>query len=102
MLFRGDGTPIRATCDLSLSEYAANSPLFQNPTSGSRESRRSCVLGEGDSLASIAFAEYGDATLWRSLARLNGIDDPMAIAPGTRILVPSAAEARRLDSADEG
>jgi len=96
-MFRSDGTPIRATCDLSLSEYADNSIPAQNPTSGARESRRSRILGQSDSLASVAFSEYGDATLWRALAILNGIDDPMAIPPGTRILVPSAAEARRLD-----
>jgi nucleoid-associated protein YgaU len=59
------------------------------------------VLAQGDSLASVAFGEFGDATLWRALARLNGIDDPMAIAPGTRILVPSAAEARLLNAAED-
>jgi hypothetical protein len=99
-MFRADGTPIRATCDLGLSEYSDDSPLAQNPTPGARESRRSRVLGEGDSLASLAYAEFGDATLWRALARINGIDDPMAIAPGARILVPSAAEARRLAAND--
>jgi hypothetical protein len=99
-MFRGDGTPIRATCDLSLSEYSADGPAAQNPTSGARESRRGRVVGEGDSLASLAFAEFGDATLWRALARINGIDDPMAVAPGSRILVPSAVEARRLASID--
>jgi nucleoid-associated protein YgaU len=101
-MFRSDGTPIRATCDLGLSEYALDSPLGQNPTSGSRESRRSRILGDGDSLASIAYAEYGDAALWRALARINSIDDPMAIQPGTRILIPSATEARRLEASDEG
>lgn len=100
-MFRANGTPIRATCDLSLSEYSDDSPLAQNPTSGARESRRSRILGEGDSLASIAFGEFGDATLWRALARLNGIDDPMAIVPGTLILVPSAAEARLLNAAED-
>ncbi|MFI5260108.1 MAG: LysM peptidoglycan-binding domain-containing protein [Candidatus Limnocylindrales bacterium] len=100
-MFRANGTPIRATCDLSLSEYSDDRPIAQNPSSGARESRRSRILGEGDSLASIAFGEFGDATLWRALARLNGIDDPMAIAPGTRILVPSAAEARLLNAAED-
>ena len=46
----------------------------------------------GDSLASVAYAEYGDATLWRPLARFNSIDDPLRIPDGTTILVPSAAE----------
>lgn len=100
-MFRPDGTPIRATCDLSLSEYSDDRPIAQNPTSGGRESRRSRILADGDSLASVAYGEFGDAALWRALARLNGIDDPMAIAPGTRILVPSAAEARLLNAAED-
>ena len=34
----------------------------------------------GDTLASIAYAEYGDPTMWRPLAAFNGIDDPLRLA----------------------
>lgn len=94
-LFRPDGTPIRATCQITLEEIPEE-PKGQNPTSGSRESRRSLVLDGADSLAGVAYREYGDAALWRGIAAFNEIDDPLRVAAGTRILVPSLGEAKRL------
>ena len=67
-------------------------------SSGSRESRRSHLVGAGDSLHSVAYREYGDASLWRGIAAFNEIDDPLRVAAGTRLLVPTADEARRLAS----
>ena len=46
----------------------------------------------GDSLASIAYREYGAPAYWRALAEANGIDDPLRLRPGTRLLVPPAEE----------
>ncbi len=94
-MFRADGTPIRATASISLEEVP-NDPSGQNPTSGSLNSRRSHVLGDGDSLQSVAWHEYGNAALWRSLALFNGIDDPMRLTTGSSILIPSSSEALRL------
>ena len=100
-MFRIDGSPIRATCRISLEEVPSEAGP-QNPTSGSPDSRRSRLLGEGDSLASIAYREYGDAAMWRGLAAFNEIDDPFAVSAGTRLLVPSLTEARRLSARDGG
>jgi nucleoid-associated protein YgaU len=69
----------------------------QNPTSGSLAVRRMHRMVVGDSLASLAYAEYGDPTLWRYLASFNRIDDPLRIPQGSVVLLPSAAEL--LDSA---
>jgi nucleoid-associated protein YgaU len=100
VLFRPDGTPVRASATITLEEVPEDPPK-QNPSSGARESRRSHLVGAGDSLHSIAWREYGDAGLWRGLAAFNGIDDPLRVEAGTRILVPTADEARRL-AAREG
>ena len=97
VLFKPDGTPIRASATISLEEVPEEQPR-QNPTSGSLESRRSRLLNAGDSLHSVAFREYGDAGLWRGIAAFNDIDDPLRVAAGTRILVPTIDEARRLAS----
>lgn len=64
----------------------------QNPTSGSYEVRRSHRTIAGDSLASVAFAEYGDPAAWRALAAFNGIDDPLRMPTGTLLLLPSPDE----------
>jgi nucleoid-associated protein YgaU len=47
----------------------------------------------GDTLAAVAFREYGDATLWRAIADANLIDDPLRVRPGTELLIPPAVEA---------
>ena len=97
VLFKPDGTPVRASATISLEEVPEDPP-GQNPTSGSRESRRSHLVGAGDSLHSVAYREFGDPSLWRGIAAFNGIDDPLRVTAGTRLLVPTADEARRLGS----
>jgi nucleoid-associated protein YgaU len=52
-------------------------------------------VAEGETLASVAWHEYENAALWRGLADFNGIDDPLRVAPGTVLLVPTSAEAKR-------
>ena len=94
-MFRGDGTAVRASATISLEEVPKERK-GGNPTSGSLPGMRTHVLREGDSLQSIAHAEYGRAGLWRGIAAFNSIDDPLRIAPGTTILVPAVAEAARL------
>jgi nucleoid-associated protein YgaU len=89
-MFNQSGTPIRATCDLSITQI----PLLtqgQNPTSGALEVHRTHRVMAGDTLASLAWREYGDATAWRGIARANGIDDPMRLRPGAELLIPASA-----------
>jgi nucleoid-associated protein YgaU len=86
-LFSSDGEPIRAKVTIAIKEYAPRTP-GQNPTSGTLVPQHSRILRTGDTLASVAWEEYGDPTLWRELAEANGIDDPLRLAPGTQLLVP--------------
>ena len=90
-LFDSDGTPLRATCGIRLTEAGDPTPR-QNPTSGSPDTRRTHRLVVGDSLEMLAHQEYGDATAWRVIAEANGIDDPQRLRPGTEVLIPSVDE----------
>jgi nucleoid-associated protein YgaU len=90
-LFSSDGTPIRAVCSVSLEEMPGE-PFRQNPTSGSHEVRRVHRTVAGDSLASVAYAEYGDPAAWRALAAFNEIDDPLRVRTGTVLLLPTPEE----------
>ncbi|HEY7009089.1 MAG TPA: hypothetical protein VH395_09125 [Jatrophihabitantaceae bacterium] len=90
-LFSADGTPIRAVCTVAMEEMPPGAPK-QNPTSGALSARRSHVLIAGDSLASVAYDEYGEASMWRPLADFNGIDDPMRVRIGTTLLLPAPDE----------
>jgi nucleoid-associated protein YgaU len=67
-------------------------------------------LVAGDTLAGIAYVEYGNPNLWRAVAELNGIDDPMRLRPGQRLMLPTVetlatngqlqADARRREAVD--
>jgi hypothetical protein len=94
-MFRQDGTPSRATANCTFEETSGNLPMT-NPTSGGIPGRRTRMLGAGDTLHSIAFAEYGNPGLWRGLAAFNGIDDPLRVGVGTTILVPPQSEVEEL------
>lgn len=90
-LFSSDGTPIRATCAVAMEEMPAD-PSRQNPTSGSHDIRRVHRTVAGDTLASVAYAEYGDPGQWRALAAYNGIDDPLRVRVGRTLLLPTPEE----------
>ena len=90
-LFATDGTPLRATCSVTLNEISASTPR-QNPTSGALTAHRAHRLVPGDSLESLAFREYGDPTAWRAIAEANGIDDPVRLRVGRQILLPAAED----------
>jgi nucleoid-associated protein YgaU len=98
-LFAPNGTPLRATCSVSIEEMPYPAPK-QNPTSGGLAALSQHTLVAGDTLASIAYREYGDPALWRPLAAFNGIDDPMRLRPGTVLDLPELAEL--LAAAEQG
>jgi nucleoid-associated protein YgaU len=87
-LFDPDGTPLRATCAMSLTEISGSTP-GQNPTSGTLTAQRVHQLVAGDSLEMLSYQEYGDPTLWRIIAEANDIDDPVRLRPGTQLLLPA-------------
>lgn len=90
-LFSAQGTPIRATCTVTLEEMPGENG-GQNPTSGSLATRRMHRVVTGDTLASLAFAKYGDPNMWRLLAEFNDIDDPLRLPSGSVLMVPSPEE----------
>ncbi|SFR69263.1 LysM domain-containing protein [Agromyces sp. CF514] len=98
-LFSPTGTPLRAVCTVALEEIAEE-PGKQNPTSGGLRPRRVHTIREGDTLAAIAYREYGSAAMWRVLADVNGIDDPMRLAPGRAVFLPAADELSQPASVD--
>ena len=92
-LFARSGLPVRATCRVELEEISGPTPR-PNPTSGTLHPQRRHVLVEGDTLPGIAYREYGDPALWRTVARANDVDDPFALVPGQVLLLPAADDVR--------
>ena len=91
-LFKPDGKPLRAIASLELAEMA-NEVHKQNPTSGALDVRTTHTVIAGDSLASIAYTEYGDPTRWRAIAITNALSDPIRLVEGSRLLLPTPEEA---------
>ncbi|MGH8930853.1 MAG: peptidase M23 [Egibacteraceae bacterium] len=91
-LFDQKGTPLRAVCAISLEEIPEVTPR-QNPTSGALAGLRMRTLVAGETLHSIAHAEYGDPALWRLVAECNGVDDPLRLRPGDKLRIPPADDA---------
>ncbi|MEV4555609.1 peptidase M23 [Kitasatospora sp. NPDC049285] len=99
-MFGATGLPLRATAEVTL-QAIPDDPQGTNPTSGGIAGRRAVVAVQGDTLASVAYREYGDPQLWRAVAIANGIEDPARVPPGTRLLLPPRAHAVRLAGAGE-
>ena len=91
--FSSSGVPLRATAAVSL-EQVEDDPswLPQNPTSGTPEPHQVHDLQVGETLDRLAARYYGQSTRWRVIADANGIDDPLRLAPGTRLKVPLAGD----------
>ncbi len=95
LLFSRAGYPYRAKAQVEFVELPR--PVEkQNPTSGSENVRTAHRVAPGDSLQSVAFAHYGNPRLWRGLAAINNIDDPMRLPVGIEVLLPEEHEIRDL------
>jgi nucleoid-associated protein YgaU len=89
-LFAPSGTPVRATLDVTFQQIK-DAALFppQNPTSGGIGGERFWTVREGDTLMSIAHAEYGDPTHWRPIAEVNRLTSVRRLRPGTVLEIPN-------------
>jgi hypothetical protein len=89
-LFHPNGDPMRAFVDLELAQAEDSSPpgQAQNPTTRGTAGLRSHIVQDGDSLHSIAYEAYGEATRWRVIAEANGIDDPLRLRRGASLAIP--------------
>ncbi|MBI1878919.1 MAG: peptidoglycan-binding protein [Chloroflexi bacterium] len=88
VMFRADGTPVRAKVTVTFEQLSEEKPKRQNPTSQS-ESRKIWVVHEGQTLDWIAYQEYGDPACWRYIAETNNLMDPKELRPGQILkLVP--------------
>lgn len=92
-MFLSDGTPVRATLNVTFKEYQ---PV-------EIEIRRGLFIGpptvrnvlSGETLSSIAGTAFGDPGAWREIAELNGIDDPRRLPPDVSLIIPNRKSLRQ-------
>lgn len=85
-MFNKDGTPIRAEVDLVFGEYPLDTD--EAITHKKQDVVKKYEVQLGDTLHTIATAQYKDPNKWKSIATANGIDDPHFIPAGTELIIP--------------
>lgn len=88
-LFMDDGTPVRATLHCTFKEWRKHEDDEKRKHLESSDVAKTRVIKRGETLSSIAAAEYRDPRLWRPIAVENGIDDPLNIIPGSVLSIPT-------------
>jgi len=88
LLFSPGGIPLRAKLNVSFREYKTiEEQLQENPRhSGDRTKVR--TLKPRQTLAALAYQEYGDSGEWRRIAEENDLENPRFVDPGTPLTVP--------------
>lgn len=88
ILFLPTGEPVRARVQVSFSEFTNSSLEAKEIKRETADYTKVRVVGQGETLSSIAGDVYSNPALWRPLAIRNGIDDPHALTPGQKLVVP--------------
>jgi nucleoid-associated protein YgaU len=88
LMFLPDGTPVRARLNVSFNEYRNVDLEAKEVKRETADYSKRHTLSEGETLSSIAGAEYGDARLWRVIALANGLARSRGLAPGLELLLP--------------
>jgi hypothetical protein len=86
-LFKPDGDPLRADVKVSLKQAEA-AQKGQNPTTRATAGFGVHTVRDGDTLPSISYQAYGDATKWRLIAEANRVDNPLHLRRGTPLSLP--------------
>ncbi len=87
-MFDADGTPVRATLNVTFKQYRPLSQQLEEPRRNSSDKTKRRVLSADDSIWAMAFREYGDVSQWRLIARHNRIARPREIEAGTVLVLP--------------
>lgn len=88
-MFLSSGMPVRAKLDVTIKAASQNSLLRMLSPLESPDRTKFRTVKEGEYLWNYALEEYGDAQMWRVIARENKILNPLDITPGQIIKLPA-------------
>ena len=92
-LFSPSGIPVRATLTLSFKEYQTLEEQLKALNLQSADHTKRRVVRSRDTLARIAFEEYGDASQWRLIAdhepNRRVLADLRRLPPGAELAIPA-------------
>ncbi|SFR65148.1 CIS tube protein [Halogeometricum limi] len=87
-MFLPGGFPVRAEIDVTFRRYQTPTEQLVRVKRESADKTTVRSVEAGETLTSIAAAEYGDPETWRPIAEANGIDDPRTLEPGRELVIP--------------
>lgn len=87
-MFREDGTPVRAT--LNVSFLQAEKSQFEPPQDTKLKPQSKHKILEGETIQSIAQKEFGDPAKWRTIANANPSVDPGNLKVDAVLTIPAA------------
>lgn len=92
-LFSPTGIPVRATLTVSFKEYKTLEEQLKELNLQSADHNKRRVIRRRDTLARIAFEEYGDAALWKFIAdheeNRHRLTDLRRLTPGMELAIPA-------------
>ena len=86
--FHPDGTPARASLNITFKEYRTLGEQLREPRRESADKTKRRVVVGRDSLWSMAAREYDDPNEWVRIAIANDLDDPREIRAGDWLFLP--------------
>jgi hypothetical protein len=88
-MFLPDGTPVRAKVQVTFNEFRNIDLEAKEIKRETADFSKRYTVGEGETLATIAWTTYGNPRDWRPIALANGIDDPWRdLKVGQTLLLP--------------
>ncbi len=87
-MFLPNGSPCRATANVAMKETILDQDSGRSDPLQSPDHAKMRRLKRGETLHSLAAAEYDDPNEWRRIANANGIDNPLDLTPGAELLIP--------------
>ncbi|PYP89326.1 MAG: peptigoglycan-binding protein LysM [Blastocatellia bacterium AA13] len=88
-MFLDDGRPVRAKLTCTFNEFIDEEREAKEVNRQTADFSKAHAVIEGETLANIAFAFYGNPELWRPIAIANKLIDPRSIDVGRLLVIPS-------------
>lgn len=89
IMFLPSGIPVRARLQVSFSEYTNSNVEPKETKRETGDYTKFHVVGQNETLCSVAIQVYDNPALWRPIAIINEIDDPKVLAVGQRLFIPA-------------
>jgi Contractile injection system tube protein len=87
-MFATDGSPLRAKLAITIKEHTESKLLIKALSLQSPDLSKSITVQEGDTLPLLCFREYGDASYYIKVAKVNNLKNYRKLIQGTELLFP--------------